>query len=372
MRVLIVNPSLSVYGGAELLIVRLANYLTENGVENGILTTSILPEIRFDLKDTKIILREKSPTDRIGQIIALNRAIKAEENRFDVINIHNFPSEISVFGCKRPVVWMCNEPELHISVGLPFSLKFKAFLMVIRPFEEFVVKNYISRVAVADEFNAKRFKTIFGVEPTIISYGIDSEFFSVGDAEKAKREFALIDKFVILQIGMLTPMKNQLESLRTLKTLIKRIPNAMLVLAGSGEGDYKTALHDYIWQNDLQDYALFTGHLNRQKLRDLIHASDVILHPIKEQGGWLSPFEALCAKKPVVVSSEMTASEIISRERIGVVAADYATAIMNINNDSAQYEAMAARGAAFVKDNLSWEKFSEKMLGLFLDACAGF
>ena len=365
MRVLIVNPSFSVYGGAELLIVRLANYLTERGVENAILTTYILPEVKADLKSTEVNVVKRFPANRIGEIIALRRGIAGMQKDFDVINVHNFPSEIAVFGCKKPVVWMCNEPELHLSLELPFSLKFKAFLRVIRPFEEFVVRNYVKRAIVADGFNAKRFKAIYGIEPEIIHYGIDCGFFSGGDAGRAREEFGLKDKFVILHIGMLTPMKNQIDSLRTLKAVRSGIPNALLALAGSGGGEYKRALDDYVRENGLGDNVLFTGHIDRQRLRDLIHASDVVLHPIKEQGGWLSPFEALCAGKPVVVSNEMTASEIIKREYIGVVTNDYAGAITDIRENPARYKEMAARGAEFVRINLSWETFCGRMAELF-------
>lgn len=365
MRVLIVNPSFSIYGGAELLVVRLANYLSQKGVENQILTTSILPEIRADLIKTGVTVVRSLPANRIGEIVALRRGIGKIEKDFDLINIHNFPAEMSVFGCGKPVVWMCNEPEFYLSLRLPFSLRFKAFLRVAQPFEKFVVRNYIKRVVVADEFNAKRFKALYDIEPEIIHYGIDCGFFSTGEPDKARDEFDLTDKFLILHIGMLTPMKNQMESLRAINTVKNSLPNAMLVLAGSGGQDYQRGLEDYILRNDLKSHVLFTGHLTRERLRNLIHASNVILHPIKEQGGWLSPFEGLCAGRPIVVSEEMTASDIIRNEGIGVVTGEYAKAIMHIHSNPARYDEMAARGAAFVRKNLSWERFSEGMLRLF-------
>ena len=48
MRVLIVYPRIDLYGGAELLVVRLANYLTRSNIENALLTTNICDEVKND------------------------------------------------------------------------------------------------------------------------------------------------------------------------------------------------------------------------------------------------------------------------------------------------------------------------------------
>ena len=29
---------------------------------------------------------------------------------FDVVNFHNFPAELAATACRRPAVWLCNEP----------------------------------------------------------------------------------------------------------------------------------------------------------------------------------------------------------------------------------------------------------------------
>jgi hypothetical protein len=48
----------------------------------------------------------------------------------------------------------------------------------ILAFDKFVVRHYIKNVVAADEFNAERFKRIYGFKPEIINYGIDYDFFS--------------------------------------------------------------------------------------------------------------------------------------------------------------------------------------------------
>ena len=61
----------------------------------------------------------------------------------------------------------------------------------------------------------------------------------------------------------------------------------------------------------------------------------------------------------------MTAADIIKRNRIGVVTDDYCKEIMNIYTNPKKYVEMARRGKAWVRENLSWEKFGQRMLKIF-------
>jgi len=372
MRVLIVYPKFYIYGGAELVIVKLANYLTKKGIQNAILTTSMLPEVEKDLEATEVIIQEKPrilPWTGLKEIFALHYGIKNNLNDFDLINVHNYPAELSIFPFRKPTVWMCNEPpEIVLHLSLEKSLLSKLVKRAILKFDKFVVRHYIKNVIVADEFNAKRFEKLYGLKPEIINYGIDYEFFSQGDSEKAKKKYSLNNNFIILQVGMLTPFKNQIESIKTIEKLKDKIPHLKLILAGWAEKEYNLKLEKYIREKNLGEYVIFTGQVDRGEIRDLYHACDVFLHPIKPQGGWLAPFEALCAKKPLVVSPEMSASEIIKREKIGIVTDNYPEAIMEIYRNMNRYFEIGERGEEWVKTNLSWDVFCQKNLNVFQKA----
>jgi glycosyltransferase involved in cell wall biosynthesis len=367
MKILVVHPKIYVYGGAEVLLVRLCNYLSGKGIENTLLTTSIIPEVQKDLGATNILVK-KPPNNSmniVGYAFFLWKTVRTYSAEFDLVNVHNFPSELSAFLSSRPVVWMCNEPEIHLLGKSNNSIKLRLALSGLRPFEKYVVKHYIDKVVVADNFNATRFEKLYGIEPHIDNYGIDCEFFSQPGKIRTKHEMRLDNKFVILHVGMLTPFKNQLESLRTIKKLKNKIPNLLLVMAGHWIETYKEQLDEYIRLYNLEDLIAFTGHISREKLRDFYYACDVLIHPIKSQGGWLSPFEALCAGKPVVVSQDMTASDILSKENIGIVSNQYDDVVMDIYRNPDKYAEMANKGAIWVKENLTWDKFCDGMVTVF-------
>lgn len=368
MRVLIVYPRFYLYGGAETLIVKLCNFLTKNGVSNSILTTAMIPEVENDLNATDVIVKTVEDFSWENIQTALKKGLAEKESSFDIINIHNFPTELCCQKVSKPVVWMCNEPELYLTINNPKfkkgSIRNKFPLLKLYWYEKLFLRFYIRHAVVADEYNYRRFRSIFGFKPTIINYGVDFEFFSQNiSAEKPSN---LADKFIILQSGMLTQYKNQMESLKVVNELKEKIPNIYLIFAGGGlEVGYKASLERYIKKHSLENYVEFKGHVSKEEQRQLYHISDVMLHPIKPQGGWLSPFEYLSLAKPVVVSPEMTASSIIKKENIGIVTDKYADTIMDIYHNKDKYNEMAQRGKIFVQESLSWDNYSQKMLAKF-------
>lgn len=357
---------MDLYGGAELVIVRLANYMTNHGIANAVLTTSILPEIEKSFLNTEIIVQPVSRSSilryfQINKIIALQKGIHANRKRFDLINIHNFPAELAVQSDK-PAVWLCNEPpQLHLPTENK-SVGFKIARQIFLSIERLMVKYLVRNVVVADEFNYNRFYRLYGFKPKIINYGVDFDYFSVDTRPSQTSDSK---DFIVLQVGMIQPLKNQLESLKTIKKLKSEINYIKLIFAGSGEGEYFSEVVEYVKENQMEDYVVFTGHINREEIRNLYHSCDVLLHPIKSQGGWLSPFEALCARKPVVVSSEMTAADIIKKEAIGSVTNDYYETIKSIYKNLTHYKQMAEKGHEWVRTNLDWNQFCQKMVSLF-------
>jgi glycosyltransferase involved in cell wall biosynthesis len=374
MKVLIVHPHMSLYGGAELVIVKFSNYLTKNGIDNAVLTLSMLDEIKKDLKGTKLIIPKEKKEDKkgilkffdfVGDMIILQKNVHKYRKEYDIVNVHNFPAEYCVFPFVKKSVWMCNEPPMQLYLMKNLSAPTKILARVVEKFDKFLVKNFIKCSIVADEFNFERFKKIYGIEPEIINYGIDYDFFSNGKSNNVMKKFKLKNNFVLIHVGTLTPLKNQIESIKIVEQLREKIPKIKLILAGWGDNDYKNMLEKYVIENKLENNVIFTGHISRELIRDLYKASNVALFPIKSQGGWLSPFEALCSGIPVVVSSFITSSDMIEKNKIGIVTDDFCQTIMKIYKNKKLYKKMGEHGKYWVENNLKWENFSEKMLDVF-------
>jgi glycosyltransferase involved in cell wall biosynthesis len=378
MKVLIVHPQMAFYGGAENVVVTLARELGALGVEAAVLTLSISEEVAKLCGGLKVIvppvrfsseLRNPSLMGGIKRLMAetamLRRMLREHAPGYDVVNVHNFPATwaLAFSGC-RNVVWMCNEPPDMWNKESP-SVALRALRRIWYWVDRFIVRRSVDVVCVADEINAWRIKERYGCEVEIVPYGIEYDLFSSGVAERARKRYGMNGSFTVVQVGTVTPQKNQLASVRAVEDLKKRVPGARLILVGPGGTDYHRTVDEYIEKAGLRDCVSYIGHISKGEIADLYRASDVAIFPVKTQGGWLAPFEAICASRPVVVSDTMGAAAIIKREGFGVATQDYAGALYDIYTHPDEYLGMAETAKAWVGENLTWGNYARRKLEVF-------
>lgn len=380
MKVLIVNRYMGIYGGAETVVKELAGHLNNLGVKNLIITLNISEEVKKICGSLEIITPQKvfpyrfrsvdflSSLGIIKEIRAIRYLVKKHVSDFDLINVHNFPANWAIAGLNKPVVWMCNEiPDFYNNPRPSLAVRLLRKTGVM--FDRLIVNRFMNTICAADEFNAQKVISRYGRIPKIIPYGIDYDFFSKdGENNEIAQGYGLNKNFILLQVGMLSPEKNQLESIMVVEKLRNEISGIKLILAGKGGGAYEKILRDYIKKKELGEDIIFTGHLSKAEVRNLYHICDIALFPVKTQGGWLAPFEALSAGKPVVVSSTMGAASIFKKDNLGVVSDDFAGAIKEIHDKYSFYKTMAQRTKEWVRNELTWELFTKRMLAIYEEA----
>jgi glycosyltransferase involved in cell wall biosynthesis len=165
---------------------------------------------------------------------------------------------------------------------------------------------------------------------------------------------------------MISPSKNQLRTLEALQRLRQAIPEIKLIFAGYREEDnyYTKILDAYVKQNDLDRRVLFTGHISKPELQTLYHIAHLAVFTGGWQGSWLSPFEALSAQKPVIVSPTILCSSLIRRQNIGLVSDHLHEAILDIYENYPRQLKVARKGRDFVLRHLTWERFSRQFMDL--------
>jgi len=384
MRILIVHPQMSFYGGAETVVVHLANELIKMGQDVNILTLSVCDEVRracagvfFYLPPEPVMpaLHHKNLADGIAdfmkQIFVLKDLIKIHLNNADVVHIHNFPA---TWACAlagvRDAVWMCNEPPDSWN-ALSRSPLHALLNSVGAHIDGYLVRRTAKRICGADRINAGRIEKRYRHQVDIVPYGIDFDFFSRPPVDKQNilHKYGLSGRFVITQVGTVTVQKNQLESIKVLFCIKKVIANVCLVLAGPENRDYRRELDSFIDAHGLKGSVFFLGPLTREDAAELYHISNVALFPVKTQGGWLAPFEALCAGTPVIVSETMGAADLIKTYDLGIVTNDYAGAVMEIYRNRKSYTEKAGISREWVAKNLTWENFAKENLKIFTEVC---
>ena len=351
MRILIVHPCKGFYGGAEEVLFQLVSYLGNQGHEVQLVTKDAPQELVDKLVS-------KGPTGIYDwhSFRMMRYWVQKLSKWADVVNVHNFPATLTTFPNKKSIVYMCNEPA-----ELFTNWKRKP----IEAFNRWWVRESKMKVVVADQMNSNRFKEIYRIEPSIIPYGVDYEFWSQGRGiQKMVKDYLRL-----LQVGTITPYKNQLESIRTLEHLVDEGINASLALVGSitDRYYYERVLKPFIEDYGLGGYIEVAGQLSHEELRDLYKSCDILLHPAQGQGGWLVPFEAMCAGLPVITTPTFTASNLIQKYNLGVVTDDLHSAVLGGDYKLLNTETIKE----WVKENLTWGKFGESMVKVFKEALNG-
>ena len=369
MKILIVHPQMSLYGGAEVVIVRLANYLQEYGHYVSILTLCVKDRVEYsgltfilpDKTKDRIEYRLRGSFDTLAEVYHMYRALQnlcaMHVDVFDVINVHNFPAIWSVPQDKK-VIWMCNEiPDLYHNHHI--SKFINPLLNIGRYGDRLITRTKHAVAVVADTRMAKIFEHRYNFKPTIIPYGIDYEFFSAAETHV---QTALWKKFIVIHPAIISPSKQQLKVLEAINVLRYDIPNIRVIFVGKYEHDdkYMQVLLKYIEQQGLEPYVRFTNNVDKAILLKLYSAAHVAIFPGRGQGSWLGPFEALAAGKPIIVSPNLTCSELIREKNLGIVSDDLVTSIKTLERNSAQL----TEAREFVKNELTWDKFCDKFTEL--------
>ncbi|MFC1514866.1 glycosyltransferase family 4 protein [Candidatus Omnitrophota bacterium] len=386
MKVLIVNRYMSVYGGAEQVVRELTLALARNNIDNAVVTLNISPEVRSRMSDTALItpkknfpyaLRSSSLRASLGiinEIRSLRELVSRHHHDFDLINVHNFPANWVAYGLGKPVVWMCNEIADFYNNPHPSALV-QGVRAIGVAIDKYFVNNHTDIICVADRLNAGAVKKRYKRRSEIVPYGIDAppDYRCLEDAKpKTYATYRISGKdFLILQVGVVSPTKNQRASVDALLALKGASPEVKLILAGPDQNPYADSLKEYIRAQGIEDRVIFTGLLKKSDIYSLYSVCNLCLFPVKLQGGYLSVFEALSVGVPVVVYPTMGAATLVEDHDLGVVSEDLVRHIKDIRQNYPFHREKSRKAGDWVRTNLTWEHFSQRLIEIFEQALRG-
>ena len=99
----------------------------------------------------------------------------------------------------------------------------------------------------------------------------------------------------------------------------KQFPDAMLVIAGSGEADYEAKLRAEAAALGLEGAICWTGFLEGEAKREALAAAELLVLPSYSENFGVAVVEAMAAGLPVIVSDQVAIHREISEADAGVV-----------------------------------------------------
>ena len=143
----------------------------------------------------------------------------------------------------------------------------------------------------------------FEKKGTLILNGIDTQGFVFDEQRRStfRKELGLDDKFIIGHAGHLAAVKNQSFLLGLMPEILKKQPQAYLLLLGEGED--RPILEQKIHELHLEDHVRMTG--NVCNVPDYLNAMDVFAFPSLYEGMPLSIIEVQSNGLPCVISDRV-------------------------------------------------------------------
>jgi glycosyltransferase involved in cell wall biosynthesis len=305
-----------------------------------------------------------------------------KNNKIDVIHIHDMQVAKSVFSVNRafnlPIVLDLHEnrPEImkfyeHVRSKLGRLLIYPSIWKKVE--SEYIKKaqKVIVVTETAKQYYLDRIKTDtskFYVVPNTVRKAFYSKFKS---KEKILKKYS--DDYVILYLGD-TGLRRGIELLiRSLKYLIKKIPNIKLVIVGKGKSD--RFLESLIEELGYEPYVDLLGWQDASYFSSYIYASKIGVSPlhknIHHETTYANKiFMYLSLGKPIVVSDCEAQAKIVEDYHCGLVfkdrdAKDFSNQILKLYNDRSLYNSLSINAEKAIKQELNWEIMSKELVRLY-------
>ena len=143
---------------------------------------------------------------------------------------------------------------------------------------------------------------------------IDTQRFAFDLSTRAgiRKVFGYADELVIGHVGRFDAAKNQSFLLDVFSEIVKREPNAKLLLVG--DGPLRKQIETKVAALGLSDRVIFTGV--RSDVADLMQAMDILVFPSKNEGLPVTLVEAQAAGLPCVISDSIPKDAVITKNLV--------------------------------------------------------
>jgi glycosyltransferase involved in cell wall biosynthesis len=179
-----------------------------------------------------------------------------------------------------------------------------------------------SAIVANSRYTAEQFRAAANGKVEVVHNPIDCQRFDPAKVDRASERAKLRldpDDPVLAVIGYLAPVKRQEDAIRILAGVKRGHPRARLLLVGAARFAAASARADHIaYESDLKALArelgverdvVFLGE--RDDIRDVLGASDVLLVPSLQEGFGRVALEGMAMGMPVIATSVGGTTEII-------------------------------------------------------------
>lgn len=204
----------------------------------------------------------------------------------------------------------------------------KIYFKILFNFTQKISNKFIAVSKACRDYWVRNFN--LHLEKTSVIYnGIDIDKFAFQPECKVRKKLNFPKSFILIgSIGRLIPYKNHILLIKSLPFILKKYPNTIVILIGSGE--LREKLEEEVREKKLENNFLFLGI--RSDIPDLLKEIDIFVFPsitlkytdekrIGEAFG-IVVLEAMATGKPVIALNTGGIPEIIENNKNGILLHD--------------------------------------------------
>jgi spore coat protein SA len=207
----------------------------------------------------------------------------------------------------------------------------------------------------------------------IVHLGVDVTRFkpaTIRQKNRMKNKYKLQDAFTILFSGRVIPRKGVSELIKSTLLVRNYLPQAKLVIAGSGKPAYIKKLQ--LQANKWRVPVIFTGRIAHSKIHKIYRLADCFVCPSQRHEAFgLVNVEAMATGIPVVASDIGGIKEIIKHGENGYLVKNYksplefAQSIIKIGQNNKLAQSFAEQGRLMVVNRFGWQLTANKLLSIY-------
>ena len=178
------------------------------------------------------------------------------------------------------------------------------------------------------EFGQKQVKDYYGLNTKFIPHGVNSkEFFPLPEQEKLnlKRRCGIEGKFVIGVVARNQPRKNLDRTVKVMKIVAERLPNAVLYLHLDPNDPAQPLhnIHELVKKFGIENRVIYSGMtvahgFPQSKMNEVYNLMDVFLLTTSGEGFGIPIIEAMSCEIPVVATDYTTTPELVKKNNAGM------------------------------------------------------
>ena len=208
----------------------------------------------------------------------------------------------------------------------------------------------------------------------VVPTGLPPDRFGPGDGQRFRARAGLpADRPLVLYVGRVAHEKNIDFLIRSFAHVRRRVPAALLVIAG--EGPARASLQQLVERLELAAHVRFVGYLDReQTLLDCYAAAQVFVFASRTETQGLVLLEAMAQGAPVVSTAELGTSSILTVESGALVVPEdlqaFAAAVARVLEDATLQSQLGATGRRYAR---GWSALAmaQRLAGLYRELREG-